>query len=118
MPSDAPMFVNPVLKGFRLRVMRPSRVGDGGFRVVAQLCLLGAGGQGAGDLVPGVPVDAGAAGEVGQAAFGLAGEAGREGDGGQVVAGPGAAAPSELGERVADQVVLYGPGMVMAVSGR
>src|SRR6266480_274803 len=72
---------------------------------VAQLCLVGAGGQGLGDLVPGVAVEPGIGDELGQEAFGLVDEAGDQGDGGQVVAGPGAAALSERGEGAVDQVV-------------
>jgi len=80
-----------------LKVVWPSGVGDRGLGSVAQLCLLGAGGQRGGDLVPGVAVEQGAGHELGEEAFGLAGEAGDGGDGGQVVAGPGAAA---FGQRV------------------
>jgi hypothetical protein len=58
----------------------------------------------------------------GEEAFGLAGEAGDEGDGGQVVAEPGAAPLGQRVEGVVDQVVGVAaaarPGMVMAVSRR
>src|SRR6266567_938527 len=88
-----------------LEVVGPPGVGDRGLVPVAQLRLLGAGGQRGSDLVPGAAVEPGAGHQLGEEAFGLAGEAGDEGDGGQVVAGPGASALSERGEGVAGQGV-------------
>src|SRR5258708_40125949 len=70
-----------------LKVVWPSGVGDRGLGSVAQLCLLGAGGQRGGDLVPGVAVGQGAGHERGEEAFGLVAEAGNVREG-----GPGAAA--------------------------
>src|SRR5260221_3826151 len=88
-----------------LKVVWPSGVGDRGLGSVAQLCLLGAGGQRGGDLVPGVAVEQGAGHELGEEAFGLVDEAGNERDGGQVVAEPGAAALGQRVKGVVDQVV-------------
>ncbi len=108
--------------GLWLKVVWPPGVGDRGLGGEAEPCLLGAGGQCLGDLVPGAAVEPGIGDELGEEAFGLAGEAGDEGDGGQVVAGPGAAALSERGEGVVGQVVgvvaaaRAGSGVVMVVS--
>ncbi len=101
-----------------LEVVGPPGVGDRGLVPVAQLRLLGAGGQRGSDLVPGAAVEPGAGHQLGEEAFGLAGEAGDEGDGGQVVAGPGASALSERGEGVSSPLRGPGPGVVMAVSCR
>jgi hypothetical protein len=84
--------------GLKLEVVWPPGVGDRGLWAVAQLCLPGAGGQRGSDLVPGVAVEQGAGHQLGEEAFGLAGEAGDQGDGGQVVAEPGAAPLSQRGE--------------------
>src|SRR6185437_16161782 len=70
--------------------------------LTAHLCPSGP--ENLGDVVPGVPVEAGAGHGFGQETLGLAGEAGGQGDGGQVVAGPGAAALGELAKRVAGEV--------------
>src|SRR5258707_1983765 len=88
-----------------LEVVGPPGVGGRGLGTVAQLCLLGAGGQRGSDLVPGVAVEPGADHELGEEALGLVDEAGDEMDGGQVIAEPGAAARGERVEGVVDQVV-------------
>ena len=65
-----------------------------------------------GDLVPGVPVEAGAGNQFGEAALGLVDGAGDQGDGSEVIAGqPGAATLSERGQGVVDEV----EGIVAAV---
>lgn len=74
----------------------------------------------AGDLVPGMPVEAGVGGKLRQAAFGLVDEAGEQGDYGQVVVKPAVATFGERCERVVDElvsvVVAVGEGMVMIAS--
>jgi hypothetical protein len=67
-------------------------VGDWGVWAVAEFGLVGAGGQGGGDVVPDTAVVAGFGGEQGNHALGLVDEAGQEGDGGDGVAEPGLAA--------------------------
>jgi hypothetical protein len=59
--------------------MRPSRVGDRGIRVEAQPDLVRASGYRAGDLVPGVTVEAGAGHHLGQEPLGPFDEPGRAG---------------------------------------
>jgi len=64
-----------------------------------------------GDLVPAVAVGTGVVHELGEAARGLVDEAGDQGDGGEVIAQPGAATLSERGQGVVDEV----EGVVVAV---
>src|SRR6266571_8273264 len=90
--------VHPI--GWTVRKLRGTPVG-----AVAELGLVGAGGQGGGDVVPGGSVVAGFQDVLGEHALGLAGEAGQQGDGGEGVAEPFVAAFGELVEGVVDEVV-------------
>jgi hypothetical protein len=88
-----------------LPVIRPSAVGDWRVGAVAEFGLLGAGGEGGGDVVPGGAVVAGFEDVLGDHALGLLDEAGEQGDGGEGVAEPCLAAFGEFGEGVVDEVV-------------
>src|SRR5271157_4164601 len=69
-----------------------------GAGAVPQFGLFGAGAQGGGDVGPAGAVLAGVRREFGDHAFGLVDEAGEQGDRGERVAGPPAAAAGELAE--------------------
>ena len=61
-------------------VVGPAAVGDRGVGVESQAGFVGGGGQGLGDVAPGVPVGAGAGHEFGQEALGLVDEASGRGE--------------------------------------
>src|SRR5712691_7622340 len=94
-----------------LPVVWPSAVGYWGVGAVAEFGLLGAGGEGGGDVVPAVAVIEGDEDVLGEHALGLVDEAGDQRDGGEGVAEPLPAALGELVEGVVDEVV----GIVAAV---
>jgi hypothetical protein len=92
-----------------LPVVGPSAVGDWGVGAVAEFGLLGAGGEGGRDVVPGGVVVEGEQDVLGQHPPGLVDEAGDQGDRGEGVAEPFPATLGEPARGVVDEVKVSSP---------